>query len=99
LGSDLCAIAAHGGGEGLRASRYIGLQGLLENVIQRFGGWCAGWVRSADVGLPFAVERTSGPMGVTGIPGLSIQSRKSGGMHKWTFWPRAFNCSASATSG
>ncbi len=49
--------------------------------------------------LMSAALRTSGPMGVTGMPRLSIQSRKSGGTDRRTSWPRDLNCNASATSG
>ena len=49
--------------------------------------------------LAFPVERSSGPIGVTGMPRPSIQSRKSGGTHRRTSWPSALNSNASATSG
>jgi hypothetical protein len=44
---------------------------------------CSGVGRAAD-GLALPVERSSGPMGTTGIPRLSVQSRKSGGTHRRT---------------
>ena len=50
-------------------------------------------------GLEAVALRNSGPMGVTGMPTLSIQSWKSGGTHRWTSRPSAFNCDASATNG
>lgn len=59
---------------------------------------CSGVRRVAGVAV-FAVERTSGPLGVTGNPKSSIQSWKSGGTHKRTSWSRAFSCNPSATNG
>jgi hypothetical protein len=44
---------------------------------------CSG-VGIAVEGLVLPVERSSGPIGVTGSPRLLIQSRKSGGTHKRT---------------
>ena len=61
--------------------------------------WKALGVEYVIDGAAFAVDRSSGPIGVTGMPMPSIHSRKSGGTHKRTSCPSAFNCAASATSG
>jgi hypothetical protein len=58
-----------------------------------------GHQRPVAVGRDAANLRTSGPMGVTGMPRLSTHSRKSGGTQTLTSWPSAFKCGASATTG
>jgi hypothetical protein len=59
---------------------------------------CSGVGGAAD-GAAFPVGRSSGPMGVTGIPSPSIHSRKSGGTHSRTSLPSSLSSRASATSG
>ena len=67
----------------------------VPSIIRRL---CSGVGRAAD-GFAFPVERSAGPIGVTGIPRLAIQSWKSGGTHRRISWPSALSASASATSG